>query len=154
MSQTAQEIRRFGRAPQRLANGYYAEIYSWVPTPRMPRGWLSPVLLAEVKTERMRKGLPPLHWTIVHCPYCGRKHTHGGSTEPPIKLAGFRYPHCGHELPWMLDNRASYVVAVRDPGTGVVVTVAAPEGLYFVPSIVDNPDTPPPAPDSWPRRDE
>ncbi len=31
---------------------------------------------------------------IAQCPFCGRKHTHGGGTDPSHLDLGWRAPHC------------------------------------------------------------
>lgn len=33
-------------------------------------------------------------WVIDDCPYCGRRHTHGGGRGTGPTLLGFRVPHC------------------------------------------------------------
>ena len=35
-------------------------------------------------------------WVIDHCPFCGKRHTHGGGAkkENPRDFLGWRVPHC------------------------------------------------------------
>lgn len=147
--QSREELHWYGRRPKRTECGLYAEPYSWVQTPGMPHGWLTPVLLARVAWHGSRvAGYCALH---VWCPYCGREHAHGGSRRP-LQDAGFRTPHCP-SVPWLLDNRASYIVAVRDEATGAIVTIGSPMHMQFTLFDEDR-SAPEPRPMSWTRHPE
>lgn len=60
-------------------------------------------------------------WLVLQCPYCGRRHWHGGGLVDgdPRKQLGFRVPHCTAPFDAIADKWGDYRLvekdAVREP---------------------------------------
>lgn len=50
----------------------------------------------EAATARLMRGKSSWIWVVEHCPFCGKRHTHGGGalTDDPRKNLGARLAHC------------------------------------------------------------
>lgn len=49
-----------------------------------------------IAAARLRRQPDGYRWIVLACPYCGRKHTHGGGTltDDPRQHLGPRVAHC------------------------------------------------------------